>query len=124
MAVNNNEVFYLFPLTTSDNSLQASRKSTFKKEYFWSCVKNENGVALCNIIPATMQLMMYIGNDLIESIPLETDRIQRPGYVGQFKRNLKIKYRELIRQYKNPPEFLVINPIPQANPAENNHRGK
>jgi len=59
-----------------------------------------------------MQLMMYIGNDLIESIPLDDDRISKPGYVGSIKRCLKIKYDELIRQYAERPEFLVINPAP------------
>ena len=62
-----------------------------------------------------MQLMMYIGNDLIEAIPLDDKNIQKPGYVGKFKRMLKMKYNELIRQYANPPEFLVINPLPQTN---------
>lgn len=66
-----------------------------------------------------MQLMMYIGNDLIEAVPLEDEKIPRPGYVGQFKRRLKMKYNELIRQDSNPPEFLVSNPIPQASSAGN-----
>jgi hypothetical protein len=56
-----------------------------------------------------MQLMMYIGNDLIEAVPLEHEYIPRPGYLGSFKRNLKQKYSELIRQFSDPPEFLVIN---------------
>lgn len=59
-----------------------------------------------------MQLMMYIGNDLIEAIPLDLERIPKPGYVGNFKRYLKEKYRELIQQYPEPPEFLVIDPMP------------
>jgi hypothetical protein len=59
-----------------------------------------------------MQLMMYIGNDLIEAVTLEDEYIPKPGYVGNFKRRLKMKYRELIRQYPDPPEFLVINPNP------------
>lgn len=58
-----------------------------------------------------MKLMMYIENDLIEAISLDDDRIPVPGYVGSFKRMLKMKYRELIRQCPKPPEFLVINPI-------------
>jgi hypothetical protein len=62
----------------------------------------------------TMKLMMYIGNDLIESIPLDLDKIPKPGYVGAFKRNLKQKYKELIQQFAEPPEFLVINPLPQT----------
>ncbi len=58
-----------------------------------------------------MQLMMYIGNDLIEAVPLELKDIPRPGYVGSIKRCLKIKYSELIRQFPDPPEFLVISPV-------------
>lgn len=56
-----------------------------------------------------MQLMMYIGNDLIESIPLRQDRIPQPGYLGQFKRYMKEKYAELIRESAARPEFLVMN---------------
>jgi hypothetical protein len=60
-----------------------------------------------------MQLMMYIGNDLIESVPLEDEKIAKPGYIGQFKRELKTKYKELISKHSNtPPEFLVSNLIP------------
>jgi len=62
-----------------------------------------------------MQLMMYIGNDLIESVPLIDQNIRIPGYLGQFKRTLKRKHQELINQYANPPEFLVVNPLPQTN---------
>lgn len=61
-----------------------------------------------------MKLMMYIGNDLIESIPLDLDQIGKPGYVGSFKRYLKMKYNELIQQYPDPPEFLVIGPTPKT----------
>lgn len=57
-----------------------------------------------------MQLMMFIGNDLIESVPLELDRISIPGYVGSFKRNLKIKYSDLIKQHPESTEFLVYEP--------------
>jgi hypothetical protein len=54
-----------------------------------------------------MTLMMYLGNDLIEAIPVEEERVRIPGYLGQFKRTLKIKYQALINQHSNPPEFLV-----------------
>ena len=67
----------------------------------------------CNCIPPAMQLMMYLGNDLIESINLDDQRISKPGYLGTFKRCLKQKYRELILQSPTPPEFLVINPAPK-----------
>lgn len=59
-----------------------------------------------------MNLMMYIGNNLIESVPLDEAYIPKPGYLGSFKRSLKEKYSELIRQFAEPPEFLVF-PVPQ-----------
>ena len=64
---------------------------------------------------------MYIGNDLIDSIPLDLEKIRKPGYVGSIKRCLKMKYNELIRQNPEPPEFLVINLTPitvQTNEAK------
>lgn len=57
-----------------------------------------------------MQLMMYIGNDLIEAVPINQEQVPKPGYLGSFKRSLKQKYRELILQYPDPPEFLVVLP--------------
>jgi hypothetical protein len=60
---------------------------------------------------------MYIGNDLIEAVQLDDTKIPKPGYLGSFKRNLKLKHRELIQQYPDPPEFLVSNPqLPKINP--------
>ena len=58
-----------------------------------------------------MQLMMYIGNDHIESIKLDPDRISKPGYLGTFKRNLKIKYKELITIHGSPADFIVIGEV-------------
>jgi hypothetical protein len=56
-----------------------------------------------------MQLMMYLGNDLIEAVQLTDDKISQPGYLGQFKRQLKSRYAELLQQASQPPEFYVIN---------------
>jgi hypothetical protein len=60
-----------------------------------------------------MDLMMYIGNDLIESVPLDNGRISKPGYVGSIKRCLKMKHVELIQQSAERPEFLVIDNSPK-----------
>ncbi|HEY1869620.1 MAG TPA: hypothetical protein VGG71_01110 [Chitinophagaceae bacterium] len=68
-----------------------------------------------------MQLMMYIGNDLIEAVPLQKEGLRQPGYLGKFKRSLKMKYNELINQSPQPPDFLVIE-TPQ-NPQSNNNSG-
>jgi hypothetical protein len=52
---------------------------------------------------------MYLGNDLIESVPLNNEQVSRPGYLGQFKRLLKEKYADLINQSGDGPEFLVTD---------------
>jgi hypothetical protein len=67
-----------------------------------------------------MQLMMYIGNDLIESVKLDNERVPKPGYLGSFKRCLKLKYRELIQQFPDPPEFLVAGPTPKTAESKRN----
>ncbi len=57
-----------------------------------------------------MKLMMYLGNDLIESVSLDFTLVSTPGYLGSFKRNLKQKHSDLIQQVQEQPEFLVVNP--------------
>jgi hypothetical protein len=93
-----------------------------KIRYFWDCIPHTNLVAL-SIIYYVMNLLMYIGNDLIESIPVEEERVRIPGYLGQFKRTLKIKYQELISKYATPPEFLVSD-IRADIPANLQQKGK
>ena len=77
----------------------------------------KNGVVLYYYFEP-MDLMMYIGNDLIESVPLDDGRISKPGYVGSIKRCLKIKHGELIEQSAEKPEFLVINNASQTSPEK------
>ena len=65
-------------------------------------------------ISTTMKLMMYLGNDLIEAVPVNVLDLRMPGYLGKFKRSLKLKYQQLLQQASEPPEFLVIDPsVPQ-----------
>jgi len=64
-----------------------------------------------------MQLMMYIGNDHIESVSLDKERISKPGYLGTFKRSLKMKYKDLISQYGSPADFIIVNLDGSANKA-------
>jgi hypothetical protein len=59
-----------------------------------------------------MELMMYLGNDLIESIPVNNNKLSEPGYLGAFKRQLKSKYYELITGSSTSPEFLIVNMQP------------
>ena len=59
-----------------------------------------------------MQLMMFLGNDMIDSVPVQLDQLSLPGYLGRFKRVLKEKHADLIRESETPPEFLVVDPSP------------
>ncbi len=61
-----------------------------------------------------MQLMMYVGNDLIEAVPVNVKDLRVPGYLGKFKRTLKTKYEELIKMSGEPAEFLVIEEMQQG----------
>lgn len=55
-----------------------------------------------------MQLMMYLGNNLIEAVPLDREQVPVPGYLGNVKRHLKEKYKTLIQEAPQPVEFLVV----------------
>ena len=66
-----------------------------------------------------MELMMFIGNDLIESIPVHLDKISQPGYLGKFKRTLKEKHAMLLQQASIPAEFLVFNSSSKQAAANN-----
>ena len=55
-----------------------------------------------------MQLMMYIGNDLIEAVALDREQVPKPGYLGKIKRALKEKYSSVIAESTVAPDFLVI----------------
>lgn len=61
-----------------------------------------------------MTLMMYLGNDFIEAVPLNNWQISEPGYLGGYKRLLKQKHALLLQTSPEPPEFLVINESPLA----------
>lgn len=55
-----------------------------------------------------MQLMMYIGNDLIEAVALDRELVSQQGYLGKIKRHLKEKHHSMIAESAEAPEFLVI----------------
>ena len=61
-----------------------------------------------------MQLMMYLGNDLIDSIPVNFHQLSQPGYLGKFKRVLKNKHAGMILESSVPPEFLVVDLTPAS----------
>jgi hypothetical protein len=56
-----------------------------------------------------MQLVMYIGNDFIASLPVNADKITSPGYVGELKRELIEGNHETLAYTSCEPEFWVVN---------------
>lgn len=60
-----------------------------------------------------MQLTMYLGNDFIEAVPVNEEKLSQPGYLGAFKRQLKMRYYELIQQTNQSPEFFIVKMQPQ-----------
>lgn len=65
---------------------------------------------------------MFVGSEMLESIPLDKELISKPGYVGNFKRRLQNKYRELFATDPKP-QFYVANPTTEINPKEMTIRG-
>jgi len=64
-----------------------------------------------------MNLLMYVGDELVESVPLEKEMISKPGYLGNFKCRLQQKYREVFPNAPKP-QFYVANPTTQIKPAD------
>ena len=60
-----------------------------------------------------MQLMMYIGNDLVESVPLDRNKVTIPGYVGTLKRELEQRHDAEISHTIEEPEFLIFDDVKQ-----------
>ncbi len=55
-----------------------------------------------------MKLMMYLGNDLIDSVVVNDMDLSVPGYLGRFKRHFKQKYADLIQETGTQPEYLLV----------------
>ncbi|MBM3442137.1 MAG: hypothetical protein FJX89_05475 [Bacteroidetes bacterium] len=69
-----------------------------------------------------MQLLMFVGDELIESVLLDKDLVSKPGYLGNYKRRLQTKYRDLYLS-GNRPEFYVANDSTKIVPTESLIRG-
>jgi hypothetical protein len=61
----------------------------------------------CFFVTTPMKLLMYIENELIDSITIEADKIIYPGYIGEFIKMFKEKHTFIIEHSLKEPEFLV-----------------
>ena len=59
-----------------------------------------------------MKLVMYLGNDFIAAVPLNTKKITQPGYVGALKRELLEKNADVLIHTAQEPDFLVMRVFP------------
>ena len=50
---------------------------------------------------------MYLGNHLIDSIPIKLSTVVLPGYLGHLKRKLEKKHSHLILSSGIEPEYFV-----------------
>lgn len=50
---------------------------------------------------------MFVGNDLIDSMYLDPEKIALPGYISFLTRELKDKHPPLLESEDIEPEFLV-----------------
>ena len=64
---------------------------------------------------------MYLGNDLIDAVPIQREDLRQPGYLGKFKRYLKQKYEDMIKQFQDAPEFLIETDPVQVPDISNNN---
>ena len=54
-----------------------------------------------------MEIMRFIGNDCIDTLPVDQNLITIPGYIGDFIKQFKRKHQELILQAYSEPEFIL-----------------
>ena len=50
---------------------------------------------------------MFIGNDCIDTIPVDHKLVRIPGYLSHFVRTLRAKHKQLLLQFNTEPEFLL-----------------
>lgn len=66
-----------------------------------------------------MQLVMYLGNDFIDSVSVNSQQLSVPGYMGRLKRQLLSEHSFLLADTSLNPEFLVVDTLhPPANNSE------
>jgi hypothetical protein len=58
-----------------------------------------------------MELKMILGNDYIDTLPIDFTLVSVPGYLGALKRQLEKQYKELIQSSGTKPDYFVDNSI-------------
>ncbi len=61
-----------------------------------------------------MKLVMYIGNDCLDTVPLDSNRIPEPGYIGSLAKSLRQKHAVYTMYFETEPEFFIVPTAEQA----------
>ena len=85
-------VFLQCPMVKAHDEYFFRKNACFKIPHFLFSTNNQ--------LP--MKLMLYLENDLIEAVALNTEKISQPGYLGAIKRQLKTRYLEVIQRSATP----------------------
>ena len=56
-----------------------------------------------------MELVMYVGNDFIASLPVAPALITKPGYISSLKRDLLKANADVLLYAMEEPQFWVVN---------------
>ena len=56
-----------------------------------------------------MELVMYVGNDFIASLPVAPALITKPGYISSLKRDLLKANGEVLLYAMEEPQFWVVD---------------
>ena len=60
-----------------------------------------------------MELKMFIGNNLIDSVPVSFSQIRKPGFLEGLTGKLKLKHEELIQAASETPLYFIEH-VPSA----------
>ena len=56
-----------------------------------------------------MQLVMYLGNDFIAAVNVNSQQLRVPGYMGRLKRQLMEENSNVLQEAVEEPEFLILH---------------
>lgn len=64
-------------------------------------------ILFCIGNPSLMELQMFLGNELIDALPVNFQKITWPGYLDDLRLTLEEKHRDLLEKSNLPPVFFI-----------------
>lgn len=60
-----------------------------------------------------MKLKMFLGSELIDSVPINVLQLNHPGYIQNLKMEMEDKNEDILDLSKEQPKFF-IEPVPSS----------